>query len=216
MSDWPDHVKYDVSIDAYMRRMDRLKAILEERGGFIDADAHRALLGNPEVIEEVAKWLRQELASLRDAEKKVGKAPVLMKGALSRTDISDLAITMLSEDALGLQEEPQDELIALLAELLDVDRHRRAMAKTPSEAMITAAQNVATIEGIGVRELAKFVGIAPSTVSAWRKDPEYKQQVERWKRFYAGPSIKAILCHFAGKDNCAAGCAESLDQSQRC
>ena len=191
MSDWPDHVVFDVTLEAYMRRMDHLLDVLVNHGGFT-RDKSRSILdgeGGDSGSENASKWLRQELSRLRKAEKSVGEAPVLKGDTLSRLTISDIAMTLVENG----EEIPGPELIALLMELLDVDRHRRSMAQSPSEASEKAVWIEAQIPNLGVRKLAKEVGVAPSTVSAWRRDPDYIKRIENIKFVLANPLSSKIF-----------------------
>ncbi len=181
-----DHEKFDGNLDAFMHRMDRLCELLVERGSFSRDEASNVLVSITtnqinkafELTERAAEWLRIELKNLRDGEKVEGKAPVLTGQSLSRSLIADVAMTMVE----GLQEQPGPELIALLMELLNVDRHRRSLAAAHSEEKNRAVYLEAQVPNIGVRELAKAAGVAPSTITAWRRDPNYQKHVKMIKR----------------------------------
>ena len=190
MSDWPDHIAYDITLEALHERMNRLYYILVERGGFKYMDAKNILTGLDQTgIENVAKWLRQEIAQLREVEKLGEAAPVRRGLTMSPADISDLAVTLL--EALLDQSEP--ELIALIAELLNVDKHRRDKAqRSKKEEMGNAAFIEAQIEGLSNRDLAKEVGVDHTTISRWRKNPDYKKRVEFVKSVLAMPDIKDV------------------------
>ena len=86
----------------------------------------------------------------------------------------------------GLEEQPGPELIALLMELLNVDRHRRSLGAAHSEEKDIAAQLEAQVPNVGVRELAKAVGVAPSTITAWRREPDYEKHVKLIRRLRNG------------------------------
>ena len=185
-----DHEKFDGNLDAFLHRMNRLSELLEERGRFSRDEVRNVLVSIStdqinkafELTERAAEWLRIELKKLRDGEKVEGKAPVLTGQSLSRLLIADVAMTMVE----GLQEQPGPELIALLMELLNVDRHRRSLGAAHSEEKDTAVAIDAQILNVGVRELAKHVGVAPSTITAWRRDPNYQKHVKMIKRFRNG------------------------------
>ena len=101
MSDRPDRFKYDTTSEAWFYRMVKLQTILVERGGFKPVDAMNILVGmsltgsEKTDSEKAAKWLRKEIAHRRKLEKQGEGAAVLRALAMSPTDISDLAITML-------------------------------------------------------------------------------------------------------------------------
>ena len=182
-----DHEKFDGNLDAFMDRMNRACELLEESGIFSRDEVSNVLTpitANQidkafELTERAAEWLRIELKKLRDGEKVEGKAPVLTGQSLSRLLIADVAMTMVE----GLEEQPGPELIALLMELLNVDRHRRSLGAAHSEEKDRAVHLEAQVPNVGVRELAKAVGVAPSTITAWRRDPNYEKHVKLIRHF---------------------------------
>lgn len=179
--DWPEITRLDQTLEAFMSRMDGLKETIADRGEFGEKGASEALLGNEEFSEQVSKWLRNELSFLREGEKTTGAAPVLAGGAMSRVVIADIAMTMIeSLDA------PGDELLALLMELLDLDRHRRSLARRKGSGFEVACQIEAQLPKIGVRKLAKIIDVAPSRITEWRKNPDYHSKVEFYKKLFSG------------------------------
>jgi hypothetical protein len=128
---------------------------------------------------DVAKWLRSELRRLRDTQK-TGGHPARRGTTLSLLGIADVAFTML--EALNCVDE---ELLSLLQELLNLDRHRRALA-TNAEAFDRAAYSEAqqTLQGcvLGVREFARQNSISTSTASQWKRSDEYKEWVAFYKK----------------------------------
>jgi hypothetical protein len=179
-------------LDAFIRRMDYCVVLLVKRGGFQSRQASKALASaRAEDKEPIAQWLRMELKNLRESEKKIGTAPVLIGGALSRLTIADLTMTML-ETCNGAGE----NLICLLHELLDVDRHRKALADKRSKQFDMAARIEAetALQGkqCGVRELARMVGASGSTVLNWRRDPEYQSVVQMEKDLLDGSFIAEV------------------------
>lgn len=162
----------------------RLRDIIRTRGRFSASDSAGALAPQYlEVKERVAVWLRLELANLRSLQKHRA-APSRRKLSLSRADISDVAMAMLEAGSCA-----GPELQSLLRELLDVDRHRLTLASRNADQMGRAldidAQFALENRQVGVRELARVVGVEPSTVTRWRKSPEYKSRLRqakiRWK-----------------------------------
>ena len=188
--DFPEITRLDVTLESYLSRMDSISDILEEHGGFSHKTVMGTLVclsGNPEHSEEVAQWLRGELLQLREDEKVQSKAPVLSGTSLGRATISDIAITML--EAI----EPGPQLLLLLAELLNVDRHRQARADNKNAERDIAAQIDAQIPGKGVRQLAKEVGVAPSTITTWRNETEYQKHVEFYKKLFSGDFERELI-----------------------
>jgi hypothetical protein len=144
---------------------------LIKKGGFDLQTALFALSGcNLDATDRVALWLRGELNKLRDSK----------KAKLPRVEIADLAITMLEQlsgfDGIG------ENLLSLLRELLEVDRHRKKIA--PNEKLTLAArmdgmafQNYGKF--FGVRELARRVGVRPRAIVDWRRSATYHKEVSR-------------------------------------
>lgn len=175
----------------YSRRMLSHFYLLRERAGLPEKDASKAILDpDPNTKQAAALWLRGELASLREQEKVVGAAPVLNEKLLSRLVIADLAVAMLGCCNVG------DDLIDLFAELLDVDRHRKALADNHSErkqrAIALEAQTELSGRKLGVRELARAVSVSPATISTWRKSREFRQQVESRIATLARPAERGM------------------------
>jgi hypothetical protein len=94
MSDWPDHVKFDVTLEANFRRLSRLKAFIVEKGGFQPEIAQRSLVGDVEAIESVSKWIRREVQALNEAGESGISAAVRRGIVESPIEISDLAMTL--------------------------------------------------------------------------------------------------------------------------
>jgi hypothetical protein len=183
--DWPKYLR-DKTLEAWMRRMDALVKLITERGHFSKEQANSAINDIRSITKEpIASWLRNELKKLRESEKIVGKAPVLTGETLSRLVIADLAMTMVEV----CEFQPEENLMCLLQELLNVDRHRASQADKPSEAFQQAAQIDAQMavqgKSIGVRNLAKVVSVDAGTISGWRNDPDYQAEVEMHKSVFS-------------------------------
>ena len=138
------------------RRLSRCENAIIESGRFSREEACLAVVNvTPATKEAVARWLRTELSLLRAGEDTPGRAPVIRGEALSRLVIADIAMTMFE----ACNAPPEDNLMYLLEELLDLDRHRATIDSFPSEEFKMAAD----IEGglaaedktIGVRELGR-------------------------------------------------------------
>jgi hypothetical protein len=118
--------------------------------------------------EEVVLWLRGELRKLRDSK----------KATLARVQIADLAMTMLETASLaGIGK----NLLGLFRELLGVDVHRKRI--TPNEKLMDAAviDGQALQDGklLGVRELARRVGVNPRAIVDWRRLPFYHREIAK-------------------------------------
>jgi hypothetical protein len=167
---WPDG-----SMDAWFHRKSRDSDFIEQRGGFSRHVVDLALADPDwETKETVAAWLRKELKQLREAEAKPGAAPVRRGKALSRIEISEIAVELL--ECLAGQ-----KLTCLFQELLDVDRHRKSRSETFSQLEAAAeieAQTQLQGKPLGVREFAKYMSVAPSSVSRWRRSQFFWERVE--------------------------------------
>ena len=158
---------------------------LIKKGGF---DLQTALFAlrthDSETKDAVAVWLRGELNKLRDSK----------TATLARVDIADLAITMLEQLADGFHRIGEN-LLSLLRELLEVDRHRRRIAPNPKLRMAAMIDGMALESGevIGVRELARRVGVRPRAIVDWRRSAIYYKEISRG----SGASPGAIARIFA-------------------
>jgi hypothetical protein len=177
-------------------RYEAVVAVVHKQGGFTINEAMMAFWpatpATQNVKERVATWLRTELAKLRKAYR-LGEHPVRRQKALSKLIISDIVITMLES---GGRSAPGKNLLHLLEELLDIDRHRATLAQSAiySDAFIEAAtlEGQALIESriYSARELAKLVGVRPATIIAWRKLPRYRFYID-WEKgvFDGSPAV---------------------------
>jgi hypothetical protein len=181
-SDFPRYALHDKSLEAWMRRLNALETLMIEKGHFSQEQATKAT-NDPRPIskEPIASWLSAELKKLRESDKIVGKAPVLGGEPLSRLVVADLAMTMVEV----CEFQPDENLICLLQELLDLDRYRASQADKPSEPFRQAAQIDAQMivqgKSIGVRPLAKIVSVDPGTITKWRRNSDYQGEVEKYK-----------------------------------
>jgi hypothetical protein len=160
-------------VSSLQRRNEQMALI--EKGGFDRRTAYLALSGcDLDSTDRVALWLRDELNKLRDSK----------KATLPRVEIADLAITMLEQRGfhrIGDNSLSRGvNLLSLLRELLEVDRHRKKIA--PNEKLRMAAM----IDGIsfqefgkflGVRELARRVGVRPRAIVDWRRSATYHKEI---------------------------------------
>ena len=214
--DWPEITRLDVTMEAFMARMDHLEKMLIEQCGFDWDKASMALVGVVsgsdararheegfdvimEVIEEAAIWARTELAKLRQLEndarlekegritREKSESPVLHGNAVSRIELSDLSISLLE-----VVKKPGDQLCLLLIELLNVDRHRQSNADNNGPYFELAAQFAAQVSDIKNAELAKLTGRDKGTISRWRRKPEFEEKVAMYKRVFSGEMDESL------------------------
>jgi hypothetical protein len=178
-----NHARADVSLDAFMSRVNAHVELIEKRGRFQHEEASLAVVNRAwETKERCALWLRTELKSLRQGEARIGAAPIRNRLALSRIKIADLAVTMLECLFVG------DNLLRLFQELLNVDRHREELG-TRDARLEDAAQieDQLTLQGLpcGVQKLAKMVSVRPSSVTRWRRSDKYRERAELYRRVWS-------------------------------
>jgi hypothetical protein len=178
---WPEQLQPDGSMDAWFYRKSRDSEFIEKRGGFSRHVADLALEDPDwETKETVAGWLRNEMKQLREAEAKPGAAPVRRGKALSRIEISEIAIELL-ECLAG------PKLTCLFQELLDVDRHRKSRSEVFSQLETAAEIEAQTrLQGkpLGVRAFAKCMSVSPSSVTRWRRSGFFWMRVEFFKNVW--------------------------------
>jgi hypothetical protein len=129
----------------------------------LPADAGSALAG----------CLRFQLSRARDSD----GAPVRLGQSLAPTTIARIAIDMLDTYVL-FDRPPAHELVQLIRELLDVDK-KKLKSSRQHTARYNASWILAQDPSIKTRHLARYLGVEPSSISRWRRDPEFNAAVQR-------------------------------------
>lgn len=178
---------FDPDSQAGVQHLRFLKKLAADRGHFTEEEADLACgyctieqareAGfnlDPEIGEKFALWLIGELKKLREGERQVGSAPVLRGKTMSRLDIADLAVTMLE----NCEDRPRRTLICLIQQLLDIDRHRKALIDDRQNEKLDLAVNIDVESSLVGRaasayQLARHLSVSPTTMTAWRRLPEY-------------------------------------------
>ena len=148
-----------------------------------------ALLAEPipeRVDEALAMCLRERLRILRSA----GSAPVRVGKMLSRTEIAAVAVDIL-KGCRVLGRPPGIHLHNLFEELLEVDRPK-ATAGRQFRARYEATWIMAKKPRIGTRALARLVGVNPSSVLAWRRNPEFQRKVSQIRQLLIAIPLKGV------------------------
>jgi hypothetical protein len=127
--------------------------------------------------EALAFFLRTLLRDLKVAEKESGAAPVRVGKLCSRSLIGQIAFDLL-ESCECWNYSPGPELVQLVGELLDQRSYKQG-ASREFDAREQAISIIAQRPDVGGRELAKEVKVNVSTVSRWRKDPDFNERVKR-------------------------------------
>jgi hypothetical protein len=128
------------------------------------------------ILYEHLQDLKAAIKATRSGES--SKAPVRGRKMIPRSAIAHVAIELL-EDCRTEGYPPDPHLTRLIRALLDREAglldHKRNYSARP-----IAAQILAQVP-MGIRQLAKVVGVSPSTVTEWLKDAEFRQEVENWR-----------------------------------
>jgi hypothetical protein len=127
--------------------------------------------------EALAFFLRLDLRALKHDQKMRQAAPVRTLNHVPRSLIAEIAMDLLGS-CQTWEYPPGDLLISLIRELLDTDNDRQGMSRDV-ETQERAASIVAQIPTVGTRELARALHVNASTISRWRKSPEFKKLVEQ-------------------------------------
>jgi hypothetical protein len=125
--------------------------------------------------DALAVYLRAQLNRTRSET-----APVRTKDLLAPSIIARVATDILGTYALW-GHPPGYELVELFSALLGVDK-RPLEGDRQSEARNKAAWILAQAPDIGVRELARLVKVNASSVSRWREDQSFCEEVETNKQ----------------------------------
>jgi hypothetical protein len=96
-----------------------------------------------------------------------------------RSLIAEIALYLL-ESCQSWKYPPGRWLNSLMRELLNLERYRQGMSRD-FETQERAAYIVAQAPKVRTRELARTLHVNASTISRWRRSPEFKQMVERKK-----------------------------------
>jgi hypothetical protein len=127
--------------------------------------------------EALAFLLRIFLRQLKNAERSRKAAPVRSLKLVPRSLIAEIAMELLAScETWGRP--PGRWLNSLMRELLDLERDRQGMSRDV-EAQEQAAGILAQTPTVLTRQLARALHVNASTISRWRRSPEFKQMVER-------------------------------------
>lgn len=146
--------------------------------------AHKRMQDNDEkegmtASETLAFLLRIFLRALKHAEKNRKAAPVRTLNLVPRSLIAEIALYLL-ESCQSWKYPPGPWLNSLMRELLNLESYRQGMSRD-IETQERAAWIVAQAPKVRMRELARTLHVNASTISRWRRSPEFKQMVERNK-----------------------------------
>jgi hypothetical protein len=135
--------------------------------------------GGMTTSEALAFLLRIFLRELKHAEKNRKAAPVRTLNLVPRSLIAEIAMDLLGScETWG--HPPGPLLNSLIRELLNLEHDRQGMSRDV-ETQERAAGIVAQAPTVRTRELARVLHVNASTISRWRRSPEFKQMVERKK-----------------------------------
>ena len=126
--------------------------------------------------EAVAFLLRLTLRGIKYAEEARQAAPSRKLGLFPRSLIAEVAMDLLDSDQ-EFDNPPGIDLCMLIRELLDSDRDLQGQPNNTKK-QNCAAQIVALVPSMGTRELARRLKVNASTISRWRKSPEFNKMVK--------------------------------------
>lgn len=127
--------------------------------------------------ETLAFMLRMMLRNLKHAERNRQGAPVRSLNLAPRSLIAEIAMGLL-ESCETWGHPPGPLLNSLLRELLNLEHYGEGKAQDVATQKL-AAGIVAHNPTVGTRQLAKALHLNASTISRWRRSPEFKKLVER-------------------------------------
>jgi hypothetical protein len=125
--------------------------------------------------DALAIYLRVHLGRLRSSK----SAPVRHGKMMPRSTMATIAMDTLESYQL-FGHVPGDELINLLRELLDIDK-----PKLQADRQFTARYQASWIlaqQDVGTRVLARTLGVDASSISRWRRDPDFRKLIEDRKK----------------------------------
>jgi hypothetical protein len=136
--------------------------------------------------EALAFFLRMSLRDLKHAEKSRTAAPVRTLNLTARSLIAEIAMDLLGScETWG--HPPGPLLNSLIRELLNLEHDRQGMSRD-IETQERAADIVAQAPTVRTRELARALRVNASTISRWRRSPEFKQMVARKEETLKNPA----------------------------
>jgi len=127
--------------------------------------------------EALAYILRIDLRDLKHKERERSAAPVGALNSVPRSLIAEIAMDLLGSCETW-EYPPGPFLNSLIRELLNLDHDRQGMSRDV-ERQELAASIVAQVPKVGTRKLAKALHVNASTISRWRRSPEFKKLVEQ-------------------------------------
>lgn len=157
---------FDVTMRLHIVRIQTMSELLKAKCGLSRDEVLTALEQGQADTKEVAAAALRELVKKYRNQKRV--LPV---------GVRDAALTLLEKS----DQPPGPDLMALLGEVLELDKHRIRWEAKANERQDHAVWAEAHNPDIGVRELARTVGVDPSTVRDWHKDPSYLERVENMR-----------------------------------
>ena len=130
--------------------------------------------------EALAFLLRMFLRDLKHAEKSRNAAPVRTLNLVPRSLIAEIAMDLLGSCETWSYS-PGPFLNGLIHELLNLEHDKQGMSRH-AETQKRAAAVIAQAPAVRTRELARALHVNASTISRWRRDPEFKKMVDRKRK----------------------------------
>jgi hypothetical protein len=161
------------------RRRDTVAEFAEmfAAGKRIYADEEKTTLTASEAL---AFFLRISLRDLKHAERTHNAAPVHTQRLVPRSVIAWVATDLLRSCEIW-NYSPGPHLNALIRELLNVDGEKHG-ATLHVDAQKDASFIIAQDPKVHTRELARRLNVNASTISRWRRSPQFEEKVKQMER----------------------------------
>jgi hypothetical protein len=125
--------------------------------------------------EALAFFLRMSLRQLKHAERTRDAAPVRALQLMPRSLLAEIA-THLFTSCKVWSYPPGPCLVALLRELLNIEGDKQGTSRRV-DAQEQAIVIIAQMPTVSTHELARLVQVNASTISRWRRNPEFNARV---------------------------------------
>lgn len=148
---------------------------------------HGALSGDPRDVAQISAILIKEVQKKSDLEK-AGETHVVSRGTVMAPSVINALATAMLQACRDCERSPPAELVDLISLQLGSDpnaRRQEAYRLERFDALVYKAED----PEIGVRKLADKLGVSPTIVSIWFRDPDFKLEFERWRSMRSARTI---------------------------
>ena len=135
-------------------------------------------IGETTALDALAYILRTEMRRHRYARKTEGGALVRLRGYLEQSLIAEIAMVLLIESRAS-RRSPSLMLLSLFGDLINPGRLAKYRNAPEAGQRNSALILVGREESLGVRKLARRVGVSASTASRWLKDKSFLEEAKQ-------------------------------------